>query len=66
MKHEPSKSFLRRAAISPIAGVKLAAKNMIIYEAEYNTFKDWSLHVGNFQFRVWFIFVFFWCVILFC
>ena len=51
---EPSKSFLRRAALSPIAGVKLAAKNMIIYEAQYNTFKDWSLHVGNFQFRVWF------------
>merc|ERR1712170_326774 len=44
---EPAKSFLKRAAISPIAGVKLAAKNMLIYEAEYNTFKDWNLYVAN-------------------
>ena len=62
---DPSKEFSTRAAFSPIAGLQLAAKILIIYEEQFIAFNDWNKWVGNFQFGTWFIITFWWCIILF-
>ena len=62
---DPSRDFSNKAALSPIAGLQLAAKILVIYEEQYLAFNDWDKWVDNFQFRTWFTITLVWCIILF-
>ena len=55
-------------ALSPIAGLKLAAKAMVIYEQEYLTFpmSNWFEYVDNFQYGYWFMITFVQIILFFC
>jgi ATP-binding cassette subfamily A (ABC1) protein 3 len=59
-------STSNKFAISPIAGVQLASKVLIVYEQEFRTLPtaDWFKYVANFQFGTWFMITFVWILVL--